>query len=86
MDDELKEKLKDLRKQMEKALIRSTIATQSKVTSQVKKQQVTQLEKAKLASLKNSASSYSISFKASAKGKWVTQAQQAFTQTSEQLQ
>lgn len=85
MLDALKENLADIRKELEKKLIQTFVASQSRATSENRKQMINQMEKEKMNGLKSTSSSYLSSFKTSAKGQWVKQAEQTFKQTTEQF-
>lgn len=85
MLDALKESLADIRKELEKKLIQTVVASQSYTTSENRKKVVKLTEKEKLSGLKTSTGSYLSSFKTSAKGQWVNQAEQIFKQTTEQF-
>lgn len=85
MLEALQESLADIRKELEKMLIQTFVASQSYATSENRKQMVEQTTKGKIESLSSTSSNYLSSFKASAKGQWVKQAEQAFKQTTEQF-
>lgn len=85
MIDSLKNKLKDIRKNLEKSLICSITASQCKATSDIRKQVIEQMEKTSIQGLKSNSKGYLESFTATAKGQWVEQAQTAFKNTSTRL-
>ncbi|MCO6017045.1 hypothetical protein CKN86_06170 [Carnobacterium divergens] len=85
MIDAVKESLADIRKELEKKLIQTFVASQSHATSENRKQMMNQMEKEKKSGLKSTSSNYLSSFKTSAKGQWVKQAEQTFKQTTEQF-
>lgn len=85
MSDTVKENLADIQKELEKKLIQAFVAGQSNATSENRKQMIKQMEKGKMEALKSMSSSYLSSFKTSAKGQWVKQAEETFKQTTEQF-
>lgn len=85
MLDGLKEDLLNIRKNLERNLIRTVLAGQSHATTENRKQLMKQMEKTTIDGLKNTSSSYLTDFTTSAKGKWVKQAKQTFEQTTEQF-
>lgn len=85
MLEELQKNLLDARKNLEKSLIQTFVASQSHATSENRKQLVERMEQEKIAGIKSNCSSYMDGLSASAKGKWVTKAKQAFKQTTEQF-
>lgn len=87
MDSEalaLEQALKELRKNMEKSLVRQIGSNCAQIANNKKKTFKT-LEAEKLQSLKASSASYLSNFKSSAKGKWVNQATEAFSKTGDKL-
>lgn len=87
MDSEalaLEQALKELRKNMEKSLVRQIGSNCAQVANNKQKTLKT-LEAEKLQSLKSISASYLSNFKSSAKGKWVNQATEAFNKTGDKL-
>lgn len=85
MIDSLKDSLKEIQKSLEKSLIRSLVASTSKATSDTRKQVIREMETTSIEGLKSSSTGYLESFKATANGQWVKQAQQAFKDTTQEF-
>lgn len=85
MLDELKEHLLDVRKNLEKNLIQTFVASQSHAASENRKQMLKQIESEKKDGIKRNCSSYMDNLNISAKGKWVKQAKKSFKQTTDKF-
>lgn len=85
MIDHLKENLLDIRKNLEKQLIRTFIASQSYAKSENRKSMLKHTKKEKVTELKTSSSSYIQNFSTSAKGQWVKASKQTFDKASKQV-
>lgn len=81
----MKLELKRLRKELEKALIRSMVAPPCVQMAETKKQLVKSMGQARVERLKSSSTNYISSFQSSAKGAWVTKAKTTFENTSKKL-
>lgn len=85
MLDELREALLDARKNLEKNLIQTFVASQSHATSETRKQMLKMMKQEKIEGIKSNCTSYVDGLSTAAKGKWVTQAKQTFKQTTSQF-
>ncbi|OJG74503.1 hypothetical protein RV12_GL002560 [Enterococcus quebecensis] len=81
----MKLELKRLRKELEKALIRSLVAPPCVQTAETKKQLVKSMGQARVERLRSSSANYISNFQSSAKGAWVTKAKTTFENTSKKL-
>lgn len=86
MIDTMKESLLDIRKNLEKSLIRTFVASQTYATSENRKRMLEQIKETKCEELKSNSSSYLSSFSTSAKGEWVNKAKKAFQESSKQFE
>lgn len=82
MLDALKEDLLEARKNLEKSLIQTFVASQSHATSENRKQMLKMMKQEKIEGIKSNCTSYVDGLSTTAKGKWVTQAKQTFKQTT----
>lgn len=85
MLDELREALLDARKNLEKNLIQTFVASQSHTTSETRKQMLKMMKQEKIEGIKSNCTCYVDGLSTAAKGKWVTQAKQTFKQTANQF-
>lgn len=77
--------LKELRKALEKALIRSTVAQPCVQTTKTRKELVKNMGQSRVERLKSSSSNYISNFQSSSKGAWVTKVKTTFENTSTKL-
>ncbi|WP_242585417.1 MULTISPECIES: hypothetical protein [unclassified Enterococcus] len=82
MLDALKDDLLEARKNLEKSLIQTFVASQSHATSENRKQMLKMMKQEKIDGIKSNCTSYVDGLSTTAKGKWVTQAKQTFKQTT----
>lgn len=82
MIEQFKENLLDIRKNLEKQLISSFIASQSHTKSENRKSMLKHTKKEKVTELKTSSTTYTKNFSTSAKGQWVKATKQNFDKAS----
>lgn len=80
--DKLQEALHELKKETEKTVIRTWVASQVHASSENRKKMMKVTKENTIQELKSYSSSYVASFSTSAKGQWVTQAKNAVKETT----
>jgi len=86
MNETVENELTNLVKELEKALIRNTLAPASVQTSENQKRHVETISTAKLTRIKSTNASFQKNFQAAAKGTWVSQVIKAFKATDQKLE